>query len=111
MALLLLWLISAATIGITAYILPGVKVGSYWTALLVALVLGLVNLFIRPFLIFLTLPINILTLGLFTFVVNALMILLVAAIVPNFEVEGFWNALIFAVLLMFINYIFFLFIP
>lgn len=107
MNFILNWLISALAVGITAYILPGVTVGSYWNALLVAAVLGLVNVFIRPILVFLTLPLNILTFGLFTLVINALMVLLVSAIVPGFKVAGFWNALIFAIILTIINSIFF----
>ena|SRR3989344_930208 len=85
-------------IGISAAILPGVQVG-VWSALGAAIVLGLVSTFIKPILLFLTLPINILTLGLFTWVINALVILLVAAIVPGFRVKGFGWALIFSVVL------------
>ncbi|OGN12499.1 MAG: hypothetical protein A3C71_01875 [Candidatus Yanofskybacteria bacterium RIFCSPHIGHO2_02_FULL_43_15c] len=88
----------AIAIGISVAILPGVEVG-VWSALGAAVVLGIVSTFIRPILLFLTLPINVLTLGLFTWVVNALLILLVAAIVPGFRVKGFGWALIFSIVL------------
>lgn len=101
--LLLRWIINALTILLVANLLPGISVGSFWTALWVALVLGLVNSTIRWVLIVLTLPINILTLGLFTFVINALMILLVSQIVPGFEVAGFWPAFWGAILLALIS--------
>jgi len=101
---LLKWLINAVAIIITAYLLPGVKVTGLLAALVTALVLGLVNVLIRPLLLLLTLPLNILTLGLFTFVINALVIMLVAAIVPGFSVRGFWWALLFSLVLSIINY-------
>jgi putative membrane protein len=73
------------------------------TALIVAVVLGVVNAFIRPLLLILTLPLNILTLGLFTFVIMALCTLLVSAVVPGFDIDGFWWALAFALILSLIN--------
>src|SRR3989344_7714958 len=94
----------AIAIGLSAAILPGVQVGVF-SAIGAAIVLGLVNAFIRPILEFLTLPINVLTLGLFTWVINALLILLVAAIVPGFRVRGFGWALIFSIVLTLIIYI------
>ena len=111
MEFILYWLISGLAVGVTAYLLPGVRVGNYWNALLVAVVLGFVNFFIRPFLLFLTLPINILTLGLFTFVINTLMVLLVAAVVPGFKVASFWSALFFGIILAIVNYLLFMIIP
>jgi len=104
MAFLIKWLVNALAIGITAYLLPGVRVSGFFAALVTALVLGLVNTFIRPLLLLLTLPLNILTLGLFTLVINALLILLVAAVVPGFSVRGFWWALLFGLVLAVINY-------
>lgn len=98
------WLIYAAAIVITAYLLPGVRLSGFFAALVTALVLGLVNTFIRPLLLLLTLPLNILTLGLLTFVINALLILLTSAIVPGFNVTGFWWALLFSLVLAIINY-------
>lgn len=97
MGMLISWFLSALIILVLSYVLPGVNVSGFVTALAVALVLGLVNAFIKPILIILTLPINILTLGLFTFVINALLVLLVSAVVPGFQVVGFWWALLFSV--------------
>jgi len=103
MNILINWLVSAFAILVTAYLLPGVVVGNFTTALVVALVLGIINAFIKPILLILTLPINILTLGLFTFVINALIIILTADLVPGFKVNGFWWALLFSVVLSIIN--------
>jgi putative membrane protein len=91
--------VSTLAVLISAYILPGVKVDGFLTAVVVAVILGVVNMFIKPVLIFLTLPLTILTLGLFTFVINALLILLVSSIVPGFKVDGFLWALIFSLVL------------
>ena len=103
MNLLINWIISALTIIVTAYLLPGVTVGGFTTALVVAVVLGAINIFIKPILIILTLPINILSLGLFTFVINAVIIILVSKIVPGFKVDGFISALLFSIILSVIN--------
>ena len=92
MKLLLRWLLSALALMGIAYYLPGIGVANFYTALIAALVLGLVNALIRPIILVLTLPVNILTLGLFTLVVNALMFLLVATVVKGFTVAGFWPA-------------------
>lgn len=105
MKFLIQWLINALAVGITAYLLPGVRVSGIFAALITALLLGLVNVFIRPLLLILTLPLNILTLGLFTLVINALMVLLVAAIVPGFSVRGFWWAFLFGLVLAIVNYV------
>ena len=92
MTLLLRWLISALTLLLLAYYLPGIGVTGFYAALITALVLGLINALIRPLIILLTLPINILTLGLFTLVINALLFWFVSTIVKGFEVAGFWPA-------------------
>lgn len=105
MALFINWLILTLAVLGTAYILPGVSVSGFWAAFITALVLGIVNVFIRPILLFLTLPINILTLGIFTFVINALLILLVSAIVPGFSVANFWWALLFSIVITILVYI------
>jgi putative membrane protein len=105
MTLLVHWLIYAVAILITAYLLPGVRLSGFFAALVTALVLGLINTFIRPLLLFLTLPLNILTLGLLTFVINALLILLTSAIVSGFAVEGFWWALLFSLVLSVVSYV------
>jgi len=91
---------------VASYLLPGVQVDNFFVAVVVALVLGLVNAYIRPLVTLLTLPINILTLGLFTFVIIGALVLLVSAIVPGFHVDSFWWALAFAALLWLINSLF-----
>ena len=103
MSILINWLVSGLAILVTAYLLPGVHVSSFTSALVAAVVLGVINAFIKPILLILTLPINLLTLGLFTFVVNALVIMLTANLVPGFSVDGFWWALIFSIVLSLIN--------
>lgn len=105
MMLILKWLISTVAIMFASYLLPGVMLTGFWSALWVALFLGLVNTFIKPLLILLTLPINILTLGLFTFVINALLILLASSVIDGFSVSGFWVALLFSIILSLFNYL------
>lgn len=92
MRLLLRWAISAFAIFLVPYIVPGVTIRNFWTALVAALVIGLVNILIKPILLIFTLPINILTLGLFTLVVNAVMFWLASTIVKGFDVSGFTAA-------------------
>lgn len=103
--MLIQWLISAAAIFVTALILPGIRVGVF-SALITAIVLGLLNAFIKPIIVVLTLPVNILTLGLFTFVINALIVMLAGAIVPGFRVAGFGSALLFSIVLTIVNMVF-----
>ncbi|WP_424493136.1 phage holin family protein [Salinimicrobium sp. GXAS 041] len=79
--------------------LPGVVVDGYWTAIIVALVLALLNLIVKPILILFTLPVTIVTLGLFLFVINAIIVLLADSFVGGFDVSGFWIALLFSILL------------
>lgn len=102
-SVLINWIVSAMVIFSIAYILPGIHIADFTSALVVALVLGIINALLKPILLLLTLPINILTLGLFTFVLNALLILLVSNIVPSFRVDGFFAALIFAIVLSIAN--------
>lgn len=103
MKILVNWLLSALAIFIASEVIPGFNVDNFTTALIVALILGIVNAVIKPILVILTLPINILSLGLFTFVINALMILLVDYLVTGFSVEGFLPALIGAFILWIIS--------
>jgi putative membrane protein len=97
MKILLGWAINALALLALPYLLTGVHVKSFWTALVFALVLGLLNALVRPLLVLLTLPITILTLGLFLVVVNGLIFWLADAFVPGFEVAGFWWAVAGAV--------------
>jgi putative membrane protein len=92
-------IISAVVAFALSYILSGVHIQSFVTALILAIVLGLLNIFVKPLLIILTLPITIFTFGLFLFVINALIILLAAKFVTGFRVDGFWWALLFSLLL------------
>lgn len=98
MMLVVRWIVNTLAVMLVANVVPGIAVRDFYTALLVALVYGLMNAIVRPLLLILTLPINLLTLGLFTFVLNALLFWLVARIVPGFSVAGFapafWGALI-----------------
>ncbi|HNQ47107.1 MAG TPA: phage holin family protein [Syntrophorhabdus sp.] len=105
MLLILKWLIMTVSVMVTAYVIPGVTVRNFMSALWVALLLGIVNMLLRPFLILITLPINILTLGLFTFVINGLIILLVSSVVKGFQVSGFWIAVLFSIVLSIVNYV------
>jgi putative membrane protein len=99
MNLLLRILITSGLVLLIAHFMPGVHVASFTTALIVAIVLGLLNIFIKPILVILTLPVTILTLGLFLLVINALMILLCTKIVGGFSVDTFWTALFFSIIL------------
>ena len=82
-----------------AYVLPGIHIDSFWTSIILAFVLAILNGILKPILILLTLPITVLTLGLFLFVINALIILLAGNFVSGFEVDGFWWALLFGLML------------
>jgi putative membrane protein len=99
MIMLLKWLALALAIMFTGWVIPGITVSSFGTALIASVVIALVNLFIKPILVFLTLPINILTLGIFILVINALLFMFVAYLVPGIEVDGFWSAFLGALLL------------
>lgn len=98
-------IVSALGVYVAAYLIPGVTV-TYLGAGITAIVLGLINTFIKPIIKILTLPINIVTLGLFSLVINALFVMLVARIIPDFSVSGFWTALIFSVIISLINALF-----
>lgn len=97
------WLIIALALWVTAYILPGVDIGSYQALAIAAIVLGLVNALIRPILTLLTLPITILTLGLFYLLVNGFTFLLASKLVPGFTVHGFWWAVLGALVVSVIS--------
>lgn len=103
MALILRWIINALALLTLTYILPGITVSGFYAALIAALILGIINAILRPILILLTLPINILTLGLFTFIINGFLFWFVGTIVKGFEVQGFWTALIGALIMTLIN--------
>lgn len=99
------WIVSAISILVAAYLIPGVDV-TLMGALVLAIVLALINLFIKPIISLLTLPLNIVTLGLFSLVVNALLILLASMIVPGFSVHNFFDALLFSIVISVVNWLF-----
>ena len=99
MKILLRLLVTAALVLLIANFLTGVRVESFGTAVIVAIVLGLLNLFIKPILVILTLPVTFITLGLFLLVINAIIILLCTNIVGGFAVDSFWTALLFSIIL------------
>lgn len=99
-------LLTAAAVLILAYVLPGVAVASYWAAIIVAIVLGLLRLVVKPILVVLTFPITIVTLGLFLLVINAFIIIMADYFIDGFAVKNFWWALIFSLLLSFLQSVF-----
>lgn len=104
MKIILRLLISAAAIAVTAKLLPGVHITGGWqTYLILAIVLAAINFFVKPVLTLLTLPLSIMTLGLFSLVLNALLILLAAKVVPGFTVDSFLYALAFGLVLALVN--------
>jgi putative membrane protein len=94
---------SALAVMVSAYVLPGVRVDSFFTAIVVGVILGMANMILKPILVILTLPITILTLGLFTLCINGAIVLLVARIVPGFYVDGLLWGIIFSLLMSFVS--------
>lgn len=99
------WLILTAAIVLAAYWIDGIHVGGFHIAFFAAAVLGILNALVRPVLIILTLPLNILTLGLFTFVINALLLKVTSALIPGFDVRGFWPAVFGALVISIVNWL------
>lgn len=99
------WLIITAAILLSSILIPGIRVDSLLTAVVAAGILGLINIFIKPVLIILTLPLNILTLGLFSFIINAFLLKMVSYFVTGFEVNGFWAALLGALVISLVNWL------
>jgi putative membrane protein len=104
MRILLVWLINTAALIAVAYLMPSITVTSFWSALVAALVLGLVNAVIRPVLILLTLPATVLTLGLFILVINGLLFWFVGSFVEGFNVQGFWSGFLGAILFSIVSW-------
>ncbi len=105
MRLILRFLINIIAVALSSYILPGVYLSGLGSTILVVIVLGLINLFVKPIVVLLTLPVTIVTLGLFYFVINALLVWLVSVIVPGFRIRGFWWALLFSLVFSIIKLI------
>ena len=100
---LLKWFVTAVSIFIVANLFNLIYVENLAVLILAALILGILNVFVRPMLLILTLPINIISLGLFTFVINAFLLYVVAGLVSGFEITGFWRALLAAILISIVN--------
>lgn len=100
---LLTWILTAVALVLTAYIVPGISIASFSVAIIAAVVLGLINAIVKPLLIFFTLPLTILTLGLFIFVINAIAFSLVAYFTPGFTINGFFQALFGSIILSIIS--------
>lgn len=103
MKLILKLLLTALAVIILAYVLPGISVDGYFSAIGVAIVLALLRLFVKPVLVILTLPVTILTLGLFLLIINAVIILLADYLLGGFDVKNIWWALLFSLLLSFLQ--------
>ena len=105
MSLLLVWLVNTVSLLAVAYLMPSIRVDTFVTALIAALVLGLVNAVIRPILVLLTLPVTLLTLGLFIFVINGLLFWMVGSFVQGFVVDGFWAGFLGAIVYSVISWL------
>ena len=99
------WLTLTLSIIVTAYLVDGIQVGGFWSAFFAAAVLGVLNAFFRPVILVLTLPINILTMGLFTFVINALLLKMASGVISSFDVYGFWPAVFGSLIISAVNWI------
>lgn len=108
--LLIRWLILTLSIMLCAYLIDGIVVQSFFSAFVAAAFLGILNALLRPLLILITLPITILTMGLFTFVINAVLLLMVSGVVSGLEIQGFWSALGGALIIALISWLSFIFI-
>lgn len=103
--LVIRWIILTASILLTSYFLEGIEVAGFMPALFAAAVLGVLNAILRPILIILTLPLNILTLGLFTFIINAFLLKMASSIIPGFDVNGFWTAVFGSFIISIISWV------
>ncbi len=108
--ILIRWLILTAAIMSASYLLDGIQVSGFLTALLAAAILGFLNVFFRPILLILTLPLNIFTLGLFTFVINAFLLMMVSGVIQGFSVKDFWAALWGSLIISVVNAVLSLFV-
>jgi len=99
------WLVNALALAVSAWIVKGIEIHGVLSLFFAAIVVGVLNAFVRPVVLILTLPLNILTMGLFTFVINALMIMMASKVVRGFIVTDFWSALVGAVFLAIISFL------
>ncbi|MCM1450940.1 MAG: phage holin family protein [Clostridium sp.] len=105
MMFLLQLLLTALAAFLAAKLTPGVNITSYWAAILLALVLGLLDVFVKPILQFISIPVTVLTLGLFLLVINAVIILLASWLLDSFQVSGFWSALLYSIIFSLVSWI------
>ena len=103
MKIVLKLITTTLAVWVTAYLLPGVEIANAWVGIIVAVVLSILNVFLKPLLIILTLPITVISLGLFLLVINAALILLTSSLVDGFHVNGFWWALLFSLILSLVS--------
>jgi putative membrane protein len=103
--ILVRWLILTVAIMFASYLIGGIQIKGFFSAFFAAAILGILNAFFRPILIILTLPINILTLGLFTFIINALLLKMASGVISGFEVHGFWSAVFGSLIISVVNWI------
>lgn len=101
------WVLFAGVIMFTAWLIPGISVDNFWTAMLVCIVITLINIFLKPIISFISMPVNFLTLGLFSFVINAILLWFAGYITPGFSVDGFLSALLGSIILaVFVGFIY-----
>ena len=103
--IILRWFLLTGSILLTSYVIEGIKVSGFFSAFFSAAVLGVLNTLLRPIILFLTLPINIITFGLFTFVINALLLQMASGVIPGFDVYGFWPAVLGSIIITIVNWI------
>ncbi|OGG34526.1 hypothetical protein A2363_04955 [Candidatus Gottesmanbacteria bacterium RIFOXYB1_FULL_47_11] len=103
MSIIVRWVLNALALYIVATILPGIHLSDFGSALVAVVIIGLVNVLIKPILFLLTLPVTVITFGLFAFVLNALMLMLASALTPGFKIDGFGTALLGSILLSLIT--------
>lgn len=103
--LILQLLLTALVAFIAAKLTPGVEITSFWTAILLALVLGVLDVLVKPFLVFISLPVTILSLGLFMLVINAVIIMLASWFVSSFQVSGFWSAMLYSIIFSVVSWV------
>lgn len=105
MGIFIRWLILTAAIIAASYLIDGIRISGFFSAFFAAAVLGILNALFRPILFILTLPINIMTLGLFTFIINALLLKMASGVIPGFDVHGFWSAVFAALIISGVNWV------
>ncbi len=98
------WVVLTIAILIAAYVIDGIYVSGFFSAFFAAAILGILNAFLRPVLIILTLPFNIITFGLFTFIINALLLKMAAGVIPGFEIAGFWPAILGSLIISIVSW-------